>query len=99
MKTHRELPPAARSYVRAFAARRRAVAVLRAVGMAASVLASIVLIACLADRWLRFPGWGRLTLLLGAAAAAAITLAWGLARALGPMPFVALAGMVESRTA
>lgn len=98
MRIYRELPPAARSYVRAFAARRRAVAVLRAVGTAASVLACIVLVACLADRWLRFPAWGRLTLLLFAAGAAVATLAWALVRAMRPVSFSLLAQLIESRT-
>src|SRR4051812_37728575 len=98
MTSDRDLPPAARAYVRAFAGRRRAVAVLRAVGLAASMLATVVLAGCLADRWFRFPAWGRMTLLLGGCGAAAATLAVGVARAVRRTPFARLAELIEART-
>jgi len=76
------VPKPIRSYVRSFVARKRAYALLKALGEALAVGIGWTMLACVLDRWLQLSASIRLGLLFIGAVAVAVVLAPALARVL-----------------
>src|SRR6185295_19272620 len=76
------LPPPIRSYVRSYVARKRAYAMLKALGEAAAIAVGWTLLSCAVDRWLQLSSATRVALLVIGGLAVAMILAPALARAL-----------------
>ena len=92
------LPPEVRGYVRRFVNRRRRLALLKALGLAVAFALSWMLLWCMADRLIAFPGRLRLALLVIGAAAVTVLLARPLRGALRRrIDWIEAAGQIESR--
>ena len=91
-------PANTRSYLRAFVARRRAVQVLRGVGMAAATGLSFILLASLVDRLIPLPAAARLIARGMGIATLLVVLIRYLSRPLRKVDWVEVAGHIESRT-
>src|SRR3954469_14848499 len=76
------LPGPIRSYVRSYVARKRAYAMLKALGEALAIAVGWTILACAVDRWLQLSSAIRVALLVIGALGVALILAPALARAL-----------------
>jgi len=96
MRQLQTFPPTIRSYLRGFAARRRRLLVVRAVGWAAFALAAWVLLGCGVDRVLHLGPYVRLALLFVGASGVFAVLLRLLVPAHGPIDWVQVAQAIES---